>query len=178
MKKTNIILSIVYILFFCGCSNEKENQLKEDQKKQKKQVEYRKKVIDKLSKKYNISFNLDTINYPYSINYKPIIESKYQLIENFYISDIYNKDKIDYVALTSGYYSSIYFNFPIEKNHLIKLLSNNKCVLIVSITEIKKFQATFKTADNEDVTINFDSEDFIGKGKIVDVISIQDSSKL
>lgn len=170
----NIILLTVFasLLFGCTSQEEKKKQVEEQHKQQ--QAEEKKKVISNIATKYNITYEWDTLNYDYSINYRPVIETKYQLIDDIEVIDIYTKDSSEFVSLKSGFYPAFYFDFPITKEQENKFLNGDDLILIVSISEIRKlrFELAGEIEDSESARVNLDlSTDFIGKGKIIDMVS-------
>ena len=155
----NIILLTVIASLLFGCISQEEKKKQEEEQHRRQKAAEREKVISNLVTKYNITFEWDTLRYNYSINYKPVIESKCQLIEDHEVIDIYTKDSCEFVSLKSGDYPEFYFDFPITKEQESIFLNGHHLLLIVSISQIRKLG-------------NFDPlTDFIGKGKIVDIIS-------
>jgi hypothetical protein len=156
-----------------------------DEKQNTEQFETnKKKVIDSLVSKYNIIYSWDTLGFQiinnYSINYKPIIDSKYQLIDNIEISDIYEKGSVEYVSIKTGYYPSFYFDFPITKEQEKKLVqTDGDLIIVVSIAQLRKIKLSIEgEIEDEGTTVNLaNSNDFIGKGKIIDILSIKKQTK-
>lgn len=154
----------------CGLNNEaREKEKREQQKKE------RLRIIDGIVSKYSINYMWDTIDYSFSIDFRPVISSKYQLIGDFEITDIYEKDSCEYVSLNTGYYSNCYFNFPIshEQENILKNEDDDR-VLVVSITDIRKIKFTLEGECDEDgASVNLENSfSFSGNGKIIDIISV------
>jgi hypothetical protein len=169
----NIILISSYILLF-GCTSQEEKKKQEEELPEQHQADEKEKVISNLAKKYNITYKWDTLNYDYSINYRPVIETKYQLIADIEVIDIYTKDSREFVSLKSGLYPTFYFDFPISKEQENKFLNGDGLILIVSIDEIRKlrFELAGEIEDSESARVNLDiSTAFIGKGKIIEIVS-------
>lgn len=116
MKLKNLLFLLTLILVIsCTLSEEsekkerknhqiEESKLNIDQPnlKEENKIIEKGKIISNIKEKYNLFYKWDTLIYNYSIDYKPIIESKYQLVEKFEIIDIYEKDNVQYVLLMTG----------------------------------------------------------------------------
>lgn len=205
MKNIVLLTVLTTMLFSCTSQEEKNKQQaekykqQEDQQKQQQENE-KKKIISNLVAKYNILYKWDTLHYRYSINYKPVIESRYQLIDHIEIIDIYEKDSSQYVSLRTGSYPSsfgeiqfldlrfhdtfdllggyrsFYFNLLISKEQISKMTrSDGDLILIVSVSDIiknKKLSLTGKMDDANYSLINLETTpEFIGNGKIIDIVS-------
>lgn len=135
------------------------------------------KIISELVSKYNIKYQWDTLDYNYSIDYKPVIESKYQLIDRIEINDVFEKDSIYFISVNISYYPSFYFTFPISQDQfeqIYNVADNTDLIFVVNITEIRKIQFTLngKIEDTEYASVNLErSDDFIGKGRIIEIIT-------
>ena len=166
------------VLFLsCGLNRQ---QKKEKQKKENEEIKY--KVISGLVSKYNIKYKLDTLYYPeyqYTIDFKPVINSKFQLIDYFEIKDIYEKDSCEYISLSAGFFPSIYFDFLITIEQGEKLRNeDNKLLLVVSISNIKKINFSLEGQIENSVSATVDlknSDNFLGKGRIIEIISLKKS---
>lgn len=144
-----------------------EKKKQEEEQNNQQKADEKKKAIATLATKYNITYQWDTLNYLYSINYIPVIETKYQLIDDIQVVDIYAKDSIEYVSIKSGVYPAFYFDFPITKEQENKFLDGDDLILIVSIDEIRKIR---ELGGKIEVSEHL-SKNFIGKGKIIDMLS-------
>ena len=171
--KNALLLTFLLITLLMSCESNKKQNLS--------QVAMDKKnIIDSLISKYKIgcdfsSFEMKFTN-NYSIDYKYLINSKYQLIDDIIISDIYEKDSVEYVSIRTGLFPTFYFDFPISKEQEKMLVKeDNDLVFIVSISKIRKIRLSIEGEnDEEGAIVNIDnSNDFIGKGKIIDIISIK-----
>lgn len=131
----------------------------------------------KLTSKYSIRYNWDTLSFDYSVEYKLILKSKNQLIGNIRINDIYEKDSIRYVSIVAGSYPSFYLDFPISLEQESKLLSDDKdLIFVVSISEIRKlrFSLNSEIEDGEPASVSLDnSDDFIGRGTIIEIAHVE-----
>jgi len=169
-----IILLTVLITILLGCTSQEERKYHEEKLHEQQQKIEREKIISGLVIKYNISYIWKSkydINEEYSIAFKSVIESHYQLISDIEIIDIYLKDSIEYVGIKVGFMPTIYFDFPITKEQEIKLLNrNSEFVFVVSIKEIRKIK--FEITGEYDATVNLEnSNDFIGKGQLIEIAS-------
>ena len=144
--------------------------------------------ISHLVSKYNIKYNWDTLSYEFSLEYRPVINSGYQLATRVELLDVFEKDGVAYALMRIGRYQSFYIEFPISKEQEGKLLGNNnggscnclwsscKCLLVVDITSVQKIKYELasvvrENGENASLVID-DSEDFFGKGTIVDIVFI------
>jgi len=171
MKKIVIFCFIAVSFFSCILNNgDREKEKREQQKKEKS------RIIDGIVSKYSITYMWDTINYSFSADFRPVISSNYQLIDNNEITDIYERDSCMYVSIKagSGFYNDYFFDFPISyaQENILKSKDNNR-VLVVSITDIRKIKFTLEGEYDEfGISINLEnSSSFIGKGKLIDIIS-------
>jgi hypothetical protein len=178
MKNIISILILTSILFSCISEEEKKTEKEKNAKELSKQE--KEKVIDKLVSKYNITYSWDTLgllHYRFSVDFNPIINSKYQLIERININDIYEKDSIKYISIKSGFYPAFYFDFPITMEQEIKLRQkDNDIILVVSISSIRKIKLSLEgeIEDSENARVHLEnSKDFIGKGKIIDIVTLK-----
>jgi hypothetical protein len=177
----NVILLTVLVSLLFGCTSQEEKKKKEEEQHRQQQSAENKRVISNLTTKYNIIYEWDTLHhYDYSINYKPVIESHYQLIGRFYITDVYMKDSIEYVSLEVLTYPHFYFDFSITKEQEIKLINGdsnrfrNDLILVVSVNEIRKIKFELTGETDEEIKLDH-TLSFIGKGKIIDIVSIKDN---
>jgi hypothetical protein len=164
---------------------EEYEQSKTNEIKEEKIYEQNKtNEINNLVSKYNLKYNWDTLSYEFSLEYKPIINSSYQLATDVWVQDIFDKDGVVYALLKINGYYSFYIEFPISKEQENKLIgyNNNRafnaCLLVVNITSIQKIKYELKAlahASDEDASLFIgDSEDFFGKGTIVDIVLISE----
>lgn len=173
MKNSRIIF--IAILIFCSCSSEKEKKEEAEKIVVAAKELQKAKIIGDLVSKYSIQYQMDTVNFQFSQDCKPVIMSQYQLIDEFEINDIYEKDSTEYIRIRMDNYPysqyKLYFDFPISKyQETIIKDKNNDNILVVSISEMKRI-----SRGSDDIIPGVDtetSEDFSGKGKIVDIVTI------
>jgi hypothetical protein len=171
MKKIILMLLLSSILFSC---NKKNNDIEVSRKLNELRKEKKEKLISELVSKYDINYMWDTLNYKFSIEYKPILESSYQLLDNFYINDIYEKDSTYFISIVSSNYISYYFTFPITKEQLNIFVSDvDEFVLVVSISEIRQIQFGLIEDSESAIVILNSTNDFIGKGKLIEIVSLK-----
>lgn len=167
-----ILPLLILILTICSCGSKKSKFNKKTNNEIAKHTE-------QLTNKYNIKYKLDTLDwkyYNYTIDFEPIIDSKIQLLDNIYIIDIYSKDSINHVTLTCGYLPTFYLDFPIDENQKNILKEHdNYFLMAVKIKKIKKQKIRIISGIEEDESyIDTDiSDDFIGEGEIIEIISIK-----
>lgn len=134
------------------------------------------KIVSALVSEYAISYSWDTLSFNYSVEYQPIMKTKYQLIEDFEVSDLYFQDSTEYLSIHTGFFPTFYFDFPVTRIQAEKFINmDNDLILVVSISSIKKikFDVKGENIDNESITVNLEgSFDFTGKGILKDIISI------
>ena len=180
MKK--LLALLIFALLISACSSEQKEKRKEEEriKEQEKTNDEQNKMneINKLVSKYHIKYMWDTLAYEFSIKYKPVINSGYQLVDDVEVHDIYEKDSTVYALIKIGWwYPSFYFEFPISKEQENILTEPDSDILLVTdITAIQKikFELNAEAEDSESAYLNIDnSDDFIGKGKIVDIVLIR-----
>lgn len=174
MKISFLLISTVFWATACNSRNEQE--IAKEQHKKEYETE-QKKVIDGLIAKYDIAYNWDTLDYDYSVNYKPVLNSQYQLIDDITINDIYEQDSLEYISIQTSSYPTYYFDFPISKEQKeIISKSDYDLIFVVSITKLHKIKLALagEVMDSESTSINFEnSNDFIGHGKIIEIVAIK-----
>jgi hypothetical protein len=179
-----LLTLLMFGLLFSACSSEQEEKTGEEElieEQERKNYEQKKtNEINKLVSKYNIKYNWDTLSYEFSLEYKPIVNSGYQLATYVRVRDIFEKNGAAYALVRFGLDRSFYIEFPISKEQENKLISYTKtfgkCLMVVSISSIQKIKyepAAVVRENEENASIIIDeSEDFFGKGTIVDIVLI------
>ena len=183
------------IQFVCSCTNTKEKNERELKIKRK---EIRDKIKSQITEKYDIKYKWDTLEYIYSISYKPVIETKLQMIDEFRVHDIYMKavDSSYHIFLRTYSYPPFYFDLKTDLENLNKLIGDFSQtrryesiysdlfddipdkILIVKISNIQKLKFEVSSdIESDDYGVSSEilideSRCFYGKGKIVDIISI------
>lgn len=201
MRKIILCTLLPILLFSCTSFSElKERRDAEQRDLDAKLAEIKankyetEQLIYNLVKKYNIKYAWDTLFYDYTIDYAPVIQTQYQLIDNYRINDIYEKDGSQYISLKTGYSPRDYFYLEDDLRHGITfdLMASKEqidsitskygnLIFVVNITDIiKKQPSLFKGECNIETVENMRLLDialitmpeFIGNGKIIDIISI------
>lgn len=188
MKIFNYIIIILFLFISCNFENDKEKKIEELKNKETLEVKPKEKQmqskINELVSKYNIMYLLDTVKYGFSIDYKPIIETNYQLIKQFIIKDIFQKDSTHYITIQplGGLIKDLIM--PIKKEQIklfldgrennILVVSNN--LLVVSIKEVKKIDFSFKGVHQDQETADLGLENslfFLSKGELIEIVPIK-----
>ncbi len=190
---TNTIIILFTVLIFCSCSSDKDVKQEAEKIAIAAHQLQKTKLIDELVLKYNIRYQLDTLDFQFSQDYKPVIMSQYQLIDYFEIADIYEKDSIEYVQIRIDNDPIIYLNFPVSQQQVEILRSGEDAslpfdlimhqhdesqlkttkkdnILVVSISEISKISQIYGENTRDVNSVN--TEAFTGKGQIVDIVTI------
>lgn len=172
MKIFRSLIIIIFIFISCNSRKEKTKAADEFENKEKQ----KQSIIEGLVAKYNIKYKVDTIYSDYSIDYKPIIESKYQLIEEFEINDIFEKDSILYISINPfGRIKELVL--PIIKDQIeLFTLHEGDFILVVSIKDVKKIKFSFEgnIEDEDNVNISLvNSLSFYAKGELVEIALIK-----
>ncbi len=180
MTKISFISLILLTLIACGRNKrvlEKEQAVLQKQHKDNS--------ISELTDKYAIKYKLDTIDFSYSVQYDKIIESGYQLIDDIDINDIYRKDGIPYVSLIIWSWPTFFCDLTVSDEIMNRIIDNqsidhpikgDNAVLVVKLYEIKKIKLKIDSYPGDEGYWNIefvDSDDFIAKGEIVDLIIIK-----
>lgn len=185
MKKIQISLCFIILMFSLSCNDVKERK-KKSEIHDKQQINL---VLKNLSKKYLTTCFLDSINYPYTLFYDSIVSNTtFQFINNFIINDIYKSDKDgwEHVSLYSD--PCYYLDLSISEE-LLNLLLNTKpktkifhffrhssdssnMILVIKLGSLKKFNHSITCNEESNVEIE-SSDNFYGKGMIVDVVKIR-----
>ena len=212
MKLLIIVLSLVTI---CSCKNsthksederindEKFNILKLTEKYEKDYYYnidsiikiHKEKVIRKIANKYNITYKFDTISVYYSVDYEKYINSGFQILEIYFIHDIYKIKEKYFLALKVD---DVYLDMIIPRRELSKIIDLNNInkivfpisekewdgiILIVKIFEIKKIRfedikEIYMSVMTEDERYSEhqsdDSNKFFGKGEVIKVFIMEE----
>ena len=155
MKRLITLILIICIFFSCNTEKSKEETEKKEQamKEREKQT-----TIEGLVSKYDIRYNLDTVRLRFSIDYDHILESKYQLVNQFTVKDIFQKDSVFFAFIRIR--GKMNFTFPITENQ-VKLITDENLddILVIKIKEIKK--------DDTDT-------DRFAEGELIEIISLKE----
>ncbi|WP_162425922.1 hypothetical protein [Pontibacter pudoricolor] len=169
--KIKILLQILFLLLV-SCSPSEESSRIEKLNRLNKQKE---KLVNDLVIKYDVKYIIDTLNFKYSIDFHPVVNSRYQLIQDGDITDIYKRDSIDYITINTGYSPTFYIDLQANHKQIEQLRSgNNYVILVIDLESIKKLKFTLEGEFNSEfINLNLeDSEDFKGTGKLIDVITL------
>ena len=184
------------ILFIYSCTKTKEKDAIEIKTEQKDLSD---KIKRQITEDYGIKYKWDTLEYFYSIAYKPVIETKQQMIDEFMLNDIYWEaaDSSYHISLEIFSFPSFYFDLKIDLDNLNKLDADfshatgaekfyfNELgdipdkILVVRISDFQKLRfeiASEIESDENSVSSHIlvdKSNHFYGKGHIIDVISIK-----
>lgn len=168
MKKL-ITLLVVLLLSSCNQEEQKREELQENKDSK----------VEEIKVKYGVKYSLtELIDFNYSYQFNPVIKSEKQLFEYYSIYDIYTKGNQNYVKL--GFYK-YHFDLLIEDEAILKALlddenskgySESEDILIIKLDEIKKMDYVVDVYDDETNYIMelTESDNFIGKGKILELI--------
>lgn len=173
-------LFILSLFFFGGCGeSSREKEIRERIEQDRKEKD---NYISNIVSQFGIKYCWDSIYFEHSIDYQPVLNTQYQLINNFSISDIYTKNGSTYTFITVGLFEKIYFELECTQEQ-IDLLRNkktysdnsqNETLLIVSVSEIKKinFPVTIEYYDDDFnySTESDDEEGFKANGRLVDLV--------
>ena len=164
MKKAILIGLTLISLMACETKNNKPDKDEEQKVLQNK----KENLLSELTEKYAVEYLIDTLRYNYSIQFKELLETDYQIISRFRILDIYKKDSITYISIETGFLPTIYFELEIPTNQVKKLLELEKCyfcthdgIFVVKILNIKKG----KSCSTEVKSIM----SFWGNGKVIEI---------
>lgn len=155
-----------------SCNNDSNNEKEINAEKQVTE-----NIIEELVSKYRISYDWDTVRYPFSIDYKPVLNTQYQFISYFRVIDIYESDSSNTVCIKA---SVFYFYFPVSREQINILESSKDLMMIVSIDKIKKIEfgvtGKIEDSDTEDdpasVILNIETpRRYRGTGKIIEIVS-------
>lgn len=177
MKRLLLFFISAFIIFSCGSKESvQEKKAREEKEHEEIKEKAKQKTISELTAKYNIGYNLDTFESRFSIDFKPILESKYLLIDWHGINDIFQKDSSFFVSI--NLYGAIReLVFPVSKEQILAF-SNRDLVnlLVVHIDEIKKIKFVFEgETEGEDVSVSLEnSSGFSAKGKLIEIVSLKE----
>ena len=165
---------IITLCLFNSCSSENEKEkvteelLTKENVEQVKKAKEKQSIIDGLVSKYNIHYMLDSVRFVYSIDYKPVIESKYQLIAKYYMNDIFQKDSIYYISIWEGLIKELTLTINKEQVNLLLSKETNK-LLVISLKEVKKPKYF---VDYDEVGSQENSIYFHAKGDLIEIVTL------
>jgi len=184
MKKLIFFFLLSSFMFSCH-SDEEKKIAKENEEHYLK----REKIINELIARYNIQYNWDTIVHHryYSIDFKPALDSKCQLLTDYKIDDIYEKDSAVHVSIETkdrfNLKPILYFDFPLTDEQAKIFVKNSDLILVTSIAEISRIKFSrngeyYGYEEGYDEKVKEFSHNFSGRGKIIAIRSISDSGNI
>ncbi len=173
-------LFLVFVLIFFSCS---DHMLDRVAIREKKNEDLKAMSIANLASNYNVLYRWDTLDAHnrrdlFTINFNPIIKSSYQIVGKFKLTDVYEKDSIYYISIVTGVYRTFYFDLSIDAGQERLLTQKGKqYILLIKVDEIRKIknviEGNLEDEKTQDISLNLNySTDFIGRGKIIKIVSI------
>jgi len=170
-------LFFLFVLFISCNKNNNETKIDYPLKESKKN---RNQVIENIKQELNVELVWDTVDYRFTISHDNIKNRKNQLIDYYYINDIYEKNNKYFLFICMSGVRVYYFNIEINKSQLECILSNydnsgyeiSESLLIVNINHIKKLDLSFNNYSSEDELLFYiETQDcFYGIGKLVQYV--------
>lgn len=171
-------LSIIFIAILLVSCNLKE-------KKREKKWEQRTKRVEEIMKTYNVKYSLRDLDYDFSYQFDLVLKEKVQLVDLFFVRDIYTKNDKTFLNIEINNYrlDLLIEDENILQNLLQKILADKYYygkseVLIIELDKIKKIPFIIEVYDESyggetdfimEVT---DSNNFIGSGKVLNLVEI------
>ncbi len=177
----NFVGALMIGMVLISCTN---NEKKAESKRIEQINIHEKMVINNLKEKFGIIYQWDTLTFDYSVDYKPVIESNF-----FMINDIYEKNDELFLSVKTGFYHSFYFDFPITRDQELFFRKiedrwSDSFFIVVSMHAVNKIrikiesEADIQGDDNSSWVVSWNkmdaSEDFFGTGEIVEIIPIME----
>ena len=175
---SSLLTLSVFFLGGCGESNREKEISERIEKNRKEKHNY----ISNIVNKFEIKYCWDTVHHNHSIDYQYILNTKYQLINDFSISDIYTKNETNYASIEVGLFEKIYFELECTQEQVNILREKksyskdfqNETLLIVSISQIRKisYPVTIEYYDEDyDSSVESEVEEgFKARGKLFDIV--------
>lgn len=183
MKK---VLFFLMIFLLVGCSSVNTEKSEKNTEKEKYELLH-KRCLSLINDRYHIKYNLDTLKFFYTDDFNAVINSKYLLLDNYMINDIYSVNDSLYsifVETPSYNMNTFYLDLLVDENgkNLIKQRLSDKAIFIFLLKSIKKINfnlQSFDTTDDEgqcDSYIKLNGLDYIllyssfkGTAELIDV---------
>ena len=122
----------------------------------------------------------------YTIDFKPILQTEYQLIKDFEIVDITEKDSSLLMNIKRNY-KDVYFNLTLSQTQykiLRQLDSNENFLLVINLNNAYKAKLKIDIeceSENEDGSCNEPNlvvipprlGSYFGNGKLIDIIKLE-----
>ena len=160
----NLLYFFIIFLLSCGGDNSKNEIKKEREIEEQRKIELERKV-NELSNNLNILYNWDTIDFTYSIDYIEVLQSESQILKEFDLLDLYQKNGQLFASIEVSY---IKIDLEINELQLQSLIESEgqnekgSLALLVNISEIKKL--------DEQCCESY--LDFFGKGSLIEIINL------
>lgn len=185
MKNTLIIISIL-ILASCNSKNDKEQ---EKRRFEDLLVQRNNSIKDSVTAKYQIKYFIDTLDTDdfYTIDFKPILQTEFQLIKDFDIVDVIEKDSALLMNIKRSY-EDVYFNLTLSQTQykFIRQLNKNNENFLFVINLYSAYKAKLKIdieceSENEDGSCNEPNlvvipprlGSYFGNGKLIDIVKLE-----
>lgn len=158
---------LIIFLFSCGSDNSKSEIEKEQEKEELRKIELERKT-NELSKNLNIQYNWDTLDLSYSIDFTSILETESQILKQFFLEDLYQKNGQLFASISVGLYYNYVLNLEINElqakslRELSEQYDDSNLVLVVDISEIKKINIQFCESDSF----------FRGEGVLIEIVNL------
>lgn len=181
-----IIFCIGLVLSLMSCKSEDEKIREQNERDEEKREIEKKIIINTLTNKYKIKYQWDTLKYQYTIEYKKVIRSQFQLIDKFEIHDVFEKDSNTYISIITGglfdyllsgssfYHPLFYFTLQVSNDMILpRSKLDDDLLLVVQVDKIKKEKLQLTTEEDEgysQVQI-VGSNTFIGYGKVIEIVT-------
>lgn len=186
MKNLLIIISFLMLLSSCHTNKDKEQG---KQRIQDSLEERNNAIADSITAKYQIKYFLDTLDTDdfFTIDFRPILQTKFQLIKDFEIVDIAEKDTQLLMTIKKNY-RDVYFNLSLDTNQYNTLrqlnLNNDDFLFVIKLHNAYKVKLKIDTeceSENEDGSCNEPNfvivqprfSSYFGNGKLVDIIKLE-----
>lgn len=175
MKNLIYVILALLILFACGRNDEKSDRVKEIERRNSN----KKNVKAELTKKYNIQYSFDTIDYYHSIQFNELLSSKYQLICDIEIHDIYLKNGVLILSVQTGLLPTYYFELSISKEQAKQIIDYDKsyfnkpkAALVIQTFEICKMKYPINYLDYDAGKVVGNLNTFFCRGQVIEIQSI------
>jgi hypothetical protein len=173
--KTNTLI-IVALILLLGC---KKNEYSEEN-----QNSERADLVDKTIATYDVLYDWSDLDYEFTYQYEPVLNSKKQVISYPRLIDVYKKNDSIYLKVISDINRTFNFDlFITDSNNLNKIIDDYEkqedyfmsCILVVEINKLQKIPllanpySEIIDGEIEHSFIELETNDnFIGSGKITD----------
>ena len=171
MKNLIYVIFALLTLFACGRNDEKSDRVKEIERLNSN----KNNVKAELTKKYNIQYSFDTIDYDYSIQFTELLSSKYQLISDITVHDICLKNGVLILSIQTGFAPTYYFDLSISKEQAKQIIDYDKsnfyepeAILVIQTFEVCKMTHPINYYDMDEVKHSY-LNIFSCKGQVLEI---------